>query len=287
VGKLPFRTTSIHAFLYDLTTAPEEQIRERFERDLPPQFRGVFARALMRNRAERTSSMEELKEDLESALRRSARSAPVTAKASGDGSRVRSRILLALGVVGLLAFLLPMGSTPPPAPPLDASITPSPSSTPSTTPPSADETEVVARGRKLPAVPLEPKDVLPAPSETPAGSEASLAEPAADLSRSSFDSLSRAPSSRAEREEVVERVDPIPTPSPESAYGSLSITSDVWVEVRIDDGPPNETPVLLRGIPTGTHVLRIGRPRTLSRLMEVVVREGETTAIHLDNDDWR
>jgi hypothetical protein len=64
----------------------------------------------------------------------------------------------------------------------------------------------------------------------------------------------------------------------------LSITSNLWVEVRLDDGPPDETPVLLREIEAGPHLLRVTRPGSPSRLLEVVVREGQTTAIHLENE---
>lgn len=72
VGKLPFRTPNIQTFLFDLTTAPEEQVRERFERPLPGPWRKALSRALRRNRNARTPSMGELKKDIEEARRKSA-----------------------------------------------------------------------------------------------------------------------------------------------------------------------------------------------------------------------
>jgi serine/threonine-protein kinase len=275
VGKLPFRTTSIHAFLYDLTTAPEERIRERFERDLPPHFRGPFARALRRNREERISSMEELKRELESARSHSAASALSISEARG-ASRLRSGILLALGALGLLAVLLPLRGARSP----DASVSPLSSSPPSTSRSPAIEDQVVAPGQESPAVPMEPAEAAAARPKDPVSPKA---EPAPEGSVS----VPSPPPIAAETEELPARIDPIPPASAARTHGSLSITSNVWVEVRLDDGPPDETPVLLREIPTGPHLLRVTRPGSPSRLLEVVVREGETTAIHLENEQPR
>jgi serine/threonine-protein kinase len=270
VGKLPFRTTSIHAFLYDLTTAPEETIRERFERDLPPHFREVFARALRRNREERTSSMEELKRDLESARRSAPGSALSSSKPRGAS---RSRILLSLGALGLLVVLLLMRGARPP----DRYNAPPSSSSPSTSSSSTLEDEVVAQGQEFPAVPTEPADV---PAARPIDPVSPKTEPAPETPLSE----SRPPPIAAAPEEPPARTDPIPTASAARTHGSLSITSNLWVEVRLDDGPPDETPVLLREIEAGPHLLRVTRPGSPSRLLEVVVREGETTAIHLENE---
>jgi hypothetical protein len=227
--------------------------------------------------------MEELKQDLESARRSAAGSGFTGSKVKAGVSRFRSPVLLALGAVVLLAVLLPMGRTRPAAPP-GVSTAQFPSSPSSTSPSSAIEDEFVVRGRELPAVPTETADIPADRSNAPLSSGAALAEPVPKLSPVSGSGPPGPSSSSAEPEEVPEGIDPISLPSTERPRGSLSITSNIWVEVRLDDGPPDETPVLLRGIPTGPHLLRVTRPGSPSRLLEVVVREGETTAVHLENE---
>jgi serine/threonine-protein kinase len=58
-------------------------------------------------------------------------------------------------------------------------------------------------------------------------------------------------------------------------FGSLSITSDVWVEVSVDGGPTYQTPCRIDRLLAGRHVIRAFRPGYRERLLEVQVREGE------------
>jgi serine/threonine-protein kinase len=276
VGRLPFRASSIHAFLFDLTTAPEERVRERFERDLSPHFRRAFARALRRNRTERTPSMEELKRDLEGARRDALGLASTASNAKANASWLRPLVSVALGASVLLAVLLPMGRTPPAAPPV-ASTFPPAVSLPSS---SSSILEGNPRAQSLVAEPMEPAEVPasdeePRPLSIPDGSHDGAAGQAPTPSPEPV-----ALPSLVEPEEVPEEVTPASPPS----YGSLSITSNVWVVVRLDDGPLDETPIFLRRIPAGPHLLQVTRQGSPSRALEVFVREGETTAVHLENE---
>jgi eukaryotic-like serine/threonine-protein kinase len=291
-GKLPFRTSSIHSFLYDLTTAPEEQVRARFERELPPGFRTALARALRRDRSERTASMEELKEDLERAL--SMEGSPSGTLAPRRTSRARLLIPLALGAGVLVALFLPVGKTGPrqgqgpgPGPTLDR-------------PPVAARTTapLVAQPRRAPTSAEAPPVEDPAPNTTVARPASARSHPPVP-SRSGRD-VSTRPTTPIPTLDLGVEPEPEPLPLPGQvvnvsvpastprAYGSLSVTSEAWVRVRLDDGPPAETPILLRGIPAGAHVLRVTRGSGSGdgggpeRILDVVVREGETTAVHLD-----
>jgi hypothetical protein len=62
--------------------------------------------------------------------------------------------------------------------------------------------------------------------------------------------------------------------------GSLSITSGSWCEVRVDDGPTEQTPIRFAKLAAGRHVVRAARAGHREKTMEVEIREGQQS--HLD-----
>jgi serine/threonine protein kinase len=65
-----------------------------------------------------------------------------------------------------------------------------------------------------------------------------------------------------------------------NATGQLSITSDVWVEVSVDGGQPEQTPVQLR-LAAGLHDLRAFRQGFVTQTLEIVIEEGKTNYLRL------
>jgi hypothetical protein len=58
-------------------------------------------------------------------------------------------------------------------------------------------------------------------------------------------------------------------------FGSLSVTSPIWLEVQIDEGPPQQTPVRVPRLTAGTHVVRASRPGYETQVIEIQIEEGE------------
>jgi hypothetical protein len=59
-------------------------------------------------------------------------------------------------------------------------------------------------------------------------------------------------------------------------FGSLSITSEIWVDVSVDGRPSRPTPVRIDRLVAGKHVVRASRDGFKEQTLEVEVREGET-----------
>jgi hypothetical protein len=93
-----------------------------------------------------------------------------------------------------------------------------------------------------------PAPTLPAPSQPEAG-EAAAAAPPADR----------------------ETTESGPTPT----FGSLSVTSNVWCEVSIDDGPAQETPFQVQRLPAGRHRVRAWRAGYKEVGLAIEIRDGE------------
>jgi eukaryotic-like serine/threonine-protein kinase len=64
-------------------------------------------------------------------------------------------------------------------------------------------------------------------------------------------------------------------------FGSLAILSDVWVEVRVDDGPPQQTPAYVRRIGAGRHTVRASKPGYREQILDVTVEEGKTETLRI------
>ena len=62
-------------------------------------------------------------------------------------------------------------------------------------------------------------------------------------------------------------------------FGSLSVTSDVWVSVSVDGAPSRPTPVRVDRLVAGRHVVRASRPGYKEKLLEVDIQEGETRRV--------
>ncbi len=62
-------------------------------------------------------------------------------------------------------------------------------------------------------------------------------------------------------------------------FGSLSVTADVWLEVSVDGGPPQQTPFLVDRLVAGRHVLRAFRSGYREKTLEIEIREGETSRV--------
>ncbi len=266
-GRLPFRTATIQGFLYDLTTAPESEVRERFERDLAAAWRPVFSRALLRDRKLRTPKMEELKRDIEEAAlkcRPPARASGVLPAAARKrvGARLAfwGGLALSISLVSLWISKLRTLDTPPslestesaPAPELPAAPPPPAPNEPETgrrpdvesSPPAPSKAAPI----ESPPLSMEPPHIEPQPVVTLDAGLPALAEPRVDV------------------------------------LGSLSVTSDIWAEVRLDEGPPEQTPILFRRVPVGRHRLLARRPGFEDKTLEVDIREGETATVHLRLD---
>lgn len=280
-GRLPFRTTNVQTFLFDLTTAPEDAVRERFTRELDPRFRDAFARALRRDRRHRTPSTLELSRDLTRALRNETRPSNAATEVRREPSSPRRRLL---GWATVTTFVVLVGG-------LSALISERAERTSPTEPEPRIQGHAVPLAAPASPLPARAETTLPPPNaEGPATESAAptrenllMEAPAsAPPSLPPSSSVDEAPSLVPSKESAsVESPDPS-TSTPEVRYGSISITSEVWVEVQLDDGALEQTPVFLRRIPAGTHSLRIRRRGEPERLLTITVQEGETTAVRLD-----
>ena len=64
-------------------------------------------------------------------------------------------------------------------------------------------------------------------------------------------------------------------------FGSLSITSDVWVEVSVDGGPTQQTPLRMDKLVAGRHTLRASRPGYKEKVMEFEIQEGDSRRLNI------
>lgn len=66
-----------------------------------------------------------------------------------------------------------------------------------------------------------------------------------------------------------------------TASGQLTITSDVWLEVSLDGGPAEQTPVHFSRVSAGLHELRAFRGGFVTQTREIVIEEGKTSHVRL------
>lgn len=66
-----------------------------------------------------------------------------------------------------------------------------------------------------------------------------------------------------------------------TATGGLSINSDVWAWVRVDDGPGEQTPVHFPDLAAGLHRLQAWRDGYVTQVLEVFIEEGDTTSVRI------
>jgi serine/threonine protein kinase len=64
-------------------------------------------------------------------------------------------------------------------------------------------------------------------------------------------------------------------------FGSLAILSDVWVEIRLDGGPPQQTPLYLRRVGAGRHSVKASKPGYREQILDVTVEEGKTQTLRI------
>lgn len=65
-------------------------------------------------------------------------------------------------------------------------------------------------------------------------------------------------------------------------FGSLAVLSDVWVEVRLDGGPLQQTPLYLRKVRAGRHTVTASKPGHRAQVLDVVVEEGKPKTIRIE-----
>jgi serine/threonine-protein kinase len=64
-------------------------------------------------------------------------------------------------------------------------------------------------------------------------------------------------------------------------FGSLSITSDVWVNISVDGGSAQQTPLFISRLAAGPHTLRASRPGYKDKTLEVEVMENDTRRLNI------
>jgi serine/threonine-protein kinase len=305
-GRLPWRSESLQSYLHDLIVRPEAELAARIEADAPPAWRDLFHGALARDRERRTPSMSELKDQVQ----RSAAGRPLRPRA---GRRAVPRWrwpLAAAGALAVVAFLATrkpeMEPTPEPA--AVAASTPTalapPPVAPATEPPPPVETRRVPSAAPAASTP-EPTVAPAAAAETPVlledgrlvlssqpearvfvdGEERGrtpLTIPVAPgrhfLRMTSTEGQTFEESIDVASGAVVERDRRFP------GIGSLAVVSDPWMEVRIDGGAPEQTPVVIKRITAGRHEIVARRDgfRTITKTVEV--RRDEAQRVRLDPD---
>ena len=62
--------------------------------------------------------------------------------------------------------------------------------------------------------------------------------------------------------------------------GILSVSSDVWIDISVDSGASQETPLSMR-LPVGRHVVRASRPGYRPRVIEVEIGEGDARRLQI------
>jgi serine/threonine protein kinase len=66
-----------------------------------------------------------------------------------------------------------------------------------------------------------------------------------------------------------------------AATGGLTIVSSTWVEVSLDRGPPEQTPIHFPSIAAGLHELRAFRDGYVTQTQDVFIEEGKTATVRL------
>ncbi|HEX6738279.1 MAG TPA: protein kinase, partial [Vicinamibacteria bacterium] len=259
-GRLPWRGDTLQGYLHDLIVRPERELEERLVADAAPAWREVLRQGLARDRERRTPSMEALGAGIaRSAVR--ANGGPAASRPRRARGRWAAAALLAAAGAGALLW---RGAAPAPG-------RPGPTAAPAATAP---------RSESPPATTVSAAPLLPAP--TPAASPRAVAlRPAV----ARVEPTGAPPTTLA---------GPTPAPTPLStaaspppaapaaeAFGSLAVTSEPWVEVSLDRGPAEPTPVFLARVPAGRHALRTTRAGYKPISLEVEVEAGRTQTLRL------
>lgn len=65
------------------------------------------------------------------------------------------------------------------------------------------------------------------------------------------------------------------------AYGSLAVASADWIEVSVDGGPQQQTPVFLPRLAVGRHTVRASRSGFKAQVVDVDIPEGDTRRLRI------
>jgi len=65
------------------------------------------------------------------------------------------------------------------------------------------------------------------------------------------------------------------------ATGALSVNSDPWVEIQLDDRQTEQTPIHFSSVAAGLHTLRVIRQGAVTQVLEVFIEEGKTTSVRI------
>jgi hypothetical protein len=74
---------------------------------------------------------------------------------------------------------------------------------------------------------------------------------------------------------------PVEPSVPSPRYGSLSISSDIWVVIAVDGGPAQQTPVFIARLEAGRHTVRAARHGYREKSFKVEILEGQTTPLRI------
>lgn len=64
-------------------------------------------------------------------------------------------------------------------------------------------------------------------------------------------------------------------------FGSITVSSDVWAEVSLDGGAPEQTPIVFPRVGVGLHELRAFRDGYHEKVLEVRIEENDTTTVSI------
>ena len=64
-------------------------------------------------------------------------------------------------------------------------------------------------------------------------------------------------------------------------FGGLSVSSDAWVEIQVDDGPPQQTPLAVPRLAAGRHTVRASRAGYRPQTHVVEIAEGQTATLRI------
>ena len=66
-----------------------------------------------------------------------------------------------------------------------------------------------------------------------------------------------------------------------NAAGSLSVVSDLWADVSLDEGPSEQTPIHFPRVAAGLHSLRVSRPGYVTRVLEIVIEDRKASNVRI------
>lgn len=294
-GALPWRKDSLQSYLHDVLVRPEVETQSSIRSLAPPAWRSVLLRALARQREARTPTMLVFKAETREAARSLAAETPTLRpsrlgvlgvdKAGVSSLRLGRGIAAAAGVLALgslVVVISQMGGgpverlarSPETAAPLQATAPATPE--PSRSAPGSPDIRA-ASSDPAPTAAVAPPQSLAASDRTASASTPSpkvarrtpaTTRPAPTLPSPNQAEAGEAPAALPADVETAER-----KPSP--TFGSLSVTSNVWCEVSVDDGPAQETPFQVQRLPAGRHRVRAWRAGYKEVDLAVEIHDGE------------